>query len=447
MPPKGFCARMAALLGPAEYDAFAASWERPRLPSLRLNPLKGCPPGLRERFGLTPVPWTADGFYFDPAVRPGLSPWHDAGAYYLQEASAMAPATLLDVRPGMRVLDLCAAPGGKSAQLAAMLDGRGLLVSNEIDPKRAAVLSRNLERMAAANVLVLNEHPAKLAERFPAAFDRVLVDAPCSGEGMFRKEEAAVAGWSEEQVAACARRQREILESAAAMLRPGGRLVYSTCTFAPEENEGVVSVFLLAHPEFSVAAVDAPWFSPGRPDWVSGPAPGLARTFRLWPHKLVGEGHFAAVLQRAGDEPLLGWDSGRPAPEPAELRDFRAALGLPLPPGQIFSFGKTLWLAPEGLPPLRGLKVLRPGLELGEVRKGRFEPAHAWALWLRDCPAAVSYPDDSPEIAAYLSGAPIPGEARGWTLVLADGLSLGWCKGSGGTLKNHYPKGLRRVIR
>ena len=143
----------------------------------------------------------------------------------------------------------------------------------------------------------------------------------------------------------------------------------------------------------------------------------------------------------------MGWDSGRPAPEPAELRDFRAALGLPLPPGQIFSFGKTLWLAPEGLPPLRGLKVLRPGLELGEVRKGRFEPAHAWALWLRDCPAAVSYPDDSPEIAAYLSGAPIPGEARGWTLVLADGLSLGWCKGSGGTLKNHYPKGLRRVIR
>lgn len=447
MPPKGFLERMSALLGSAEYEDFAASWERPRRTSLRLNPLKGHPPAVRERFRLTPVPWTEDGFYCGADVRPGLSPWHDAGAYYLQEASAMAPAVLLDARPGMRVLDLCAAPGGKSAQLAAMLNGTGLLVSNEIDPKRAAVLSRNLERMAAVNALVLNERPSKLAERFPAAFDRVLVDAPCSGEGMFRKEEAAVTGWSVDQILACARRQREILESAAAMLRPGGRLVYSTCTFAPEENEGVISSFLRAHPDFSTAAVETRWFSPGRPDWTPDPPPGLERTFRLWPHRLAGEGHFAAVLQRAGDEPRGEWTTEGAVPEPAELRDFRAALDFSPPEGLLIPFGRTLWQVPFGLPSLRGLKVLRPGLELGEVRKGRFEPSHALALWLRDCPAAVDFPAGGPEIAAYLSGAPIPGGAAGWNLITVDGLSLGWCKGSGGVLKNHYPKGLRRETR
>lgn len=447
MPPKGFRERMSALLGPEEYNALALSWSRPRRPSLRLNPLKGWPQDIFERFRLVPVPWTADGYYFDPGFRPGLSPWHDAGAYYLQEASAMAPAVLLDARPGMRVLDLCAAPGGKSSQIAAALDGRGLLVSNEIDPKRAAVLARNLERLAVSNALVLNEHPARLAERFPGAFDRVLVDAPCSGEGMFRKEEAAVSGWCVELIHACARRQREILESAAVMLRPGGRLVYSTCTFAPEENEGVISSFLHDHPDFSVSVVDAPLFAPGRPDWVSDPAPGLERAFRLWPHLLDGEGHFAAVLERMGDRPCCGWEAGPPAPEPSELRDFRDALAIPLPAGRLFPFGRTLWMAPEEIPPLHGLKVLRTGLELGEVRKGRFEPAHAWAVWLRDCPAAVNFPADSPEIAAYLSGAPVPGGANGWVPIMADYLTLGWCKGSGGILKNHFPKGLRHEIR
>lgn len=446
MPPQGFCTRMSVLLGPTEYDAFAASWERPRPTSLRLNPLKPSPPAIHSHFQLTPVPWTPDGYYCSQAIRPGQSPLHDAGAYYLQEASAMAPAVLLDVHPGMRVLDLCAAPGGKSAQLAAALNGHGLLLSNEIDPKRAAILSRNMERMAVSNALILNEHPAALAARFPSSFDRILVDAPCSGEGMFRKEEAAVTGWSEDQIAACARRQREILESAAHMLRPGGRLVYSTCTFAPEENEGVVSSFLHAHPDFTVAAADAPWFSPGRPDWITNPAPGLERTFRLWPHKLTGEGHYAAILERTGSQPPQSWSPEHPIPEPPELRDFRAALSLPIPEGHLISFGRTVWQAPEDLPSLRGLRVLRPGLELGEVRKGRLEPSHAWALWLRDCPASVSFPAGSPEIAAYLSGAPIPGESRGWTLVQVDGLTLGWCKGSAGILKNHYPKGLRREI-
>ena len=210
----------------------------------------------------------------------------------------MAPAELLDPQPGERVLDLCAAPGGKSTQLAAAMAGRGLLVCNEINPKRAKILAGNIERMGASNALVLSEHPARLAERFAGFFDRILVDAPCSGEGMFRKEAAAVTDWSEETVRMCSRRQQEILHSAAAMLRPGGHLVYSTCTFSPEENEGTISAFLHAHADFSVLSVGAPWFCPGRPEWVADPAPGLKYTVRLFPHKLRGEGHYAAVLRR-----------------------------------------------------------------------------------------------------------------------------------------------------
>jgi len=436
---------MAALLGAAEYGALEAAWERPVSAALRLNPRKApAPPGLRL---LGPVPWAEDGFYFDPAERPGLSPWHDAGRYYIQEASAMAPAALLDARPGLRVLDLCAAPGGKSGQLAAAKRGRGLLVANEIEPKRAAVLARNLERLGVANALVLCEHPARLAARFPACFDRVLVDAPCSGEGMFRREEAAVAGWSVEQVLACARRQREILESASAALRPGGRMVYSTCTFAPEEDEGVVSAFLKDHPEFSIAPAAAPWFSPGRPDWVRNPAPGLERAARLWPHRLRGEGHFAAVLEKAGREPPPSLEREPEVPEPDELAAFRAALGAALPEGRLADFGGRLFLAPADCPALRGLRVLRPGLELGRVKKGRFEPAHAWAMWLTGCVNEIDFPADSAEVAAYLSGAPIPGAQSGWTLLKTDGASLGWAKGSGGLLKNHYPKGLRRMVK
>ncbi len=444
--PEDFQKKLRRLLGEAEYEAFLAAEARPRETSLRLNRRKGALPDL-SALRLEPVPWARDGYYCDGGARPGQLVWHEAGLYYLQEASAMAPAELLGVAPGMRVLDLCAAPGGKSGQLAAALAGTGLLVSNEIHPKRAAVLAENLERLGVANALVLSEHPRRLAERFPDGFDRVLVDAPCSGEGMFRKEPAAAAGWSEETVAMCARRQREILQSAAAMVRPGGRLVYSTCTFSPEENEGVVSAFLRDNPDFSVAPAAGPGFAPGRPDWVDSPAPGLEDAARLWPHRLRGEGHFAAVLARAGEAPAAGWDA-EPAPAvPGELTAFCREAGAALPPGRPVAFGSRVFWAPEGLPALRGLKVLRPGLALGEVRKGRFEPAHGWAMWLETAGSTADFPADSREIAAYLAGEPVPGTARGWTLLRADGWSLGWVKGSGGMLKNHRPKGLRRPRR
>ncbi len=449
MLPLLFEQRMKKLLG-EEYPAFAKAYDRPRNVGLRLNPLKTQTPPELPEYGLEPVPWAKYGYYYNKETRPGLSPYHEAGLYYLQEPSAMAPAGLLQVEPGMRVLDLCAAPGGKTTQLAAFMEGKGLLVCNEIEPKRAKILSRNVERMGIANALVLNEHPKKLEERFAGFFDRILVDAPCSGEGMFRKEEAAVTDWSEETVQMCARRQREILRSAAVMLRPGGRLVYSTCTFSPEENEGTVGAFLEEFPEFSLAEPEAPWFAPGRGDWVTPPLGQAERTCRLWPHLLRGEGHFAAALEKSGQpqsEPehrkRKKPAGGKSAAEAEVLKAFCRDVGVTHPEGKLLTFGENLFVVPEETPELAGLKVLRPGLELGQVRKGRLEPAHAWALWLKTAASEVELSEE--EIRRYLRGETVSKHQTGWTLVKYGGLSLGWAKGSGGVLKNHFPKALRNL--
>ena len=429
MLPEEFLQRMQTQLGP-QYPQYLASLERPRAVALRFNPLKATPATLP--FVQDQVPWEPKGYYYDPDSRPGLHPYHEAGVYYLQEASAMAPVALLDPQPGERICDLCAAPGGKSTQIAGRLQGKGLLLCNEINPKRAKILSRNIERLGIANALVTNEHPATLEKRFPGFFDRVLIDAPCSGEGMFRKEEAAVTDWSQETVEMCAARQREILHSGAQMVRPGGRLVYSTCTFAPEENEQAIAAFLETHPDFYPEAVDAPWF-----------AAGENGSFRLWPHLLKGEGHFAAVLRRSGDEEVPDV-SVKAEKAPKEWLDFVKELGIALPPGRPVLFGQSLYWAPEQMPELSRLKVLRPGLELGEIKKGRFEPAHALALWLTECKNQVSFPALGKEIEAYMHGDVVPCDQRGWCLVLADSYPIGWGKGDGTVLKNHYPKGLRR---
>ena len=426
---EAFLQRMEAQLG-SEYPAFLESLERPRAVALRFNPMKGERPVLP--FVGAPVPWEPEGFYYDPETRPGLHVYHEAGVYYLQEASAMAPVALLDPKPGERVCDLCAAPGGKTTQIAGRMLGQGFLVCNEINPKRAKILSRNIERMGVANALVTNEHPEALASRFPGFFDRVLVDAPCSGEGMFRKEEAAVTDWSQETVQMCARRQREILDSAARLVRPGGRLVYSTCTFAPEEDEETVAAFLEAHPEFTPEPVEAPWFVPGE-----------NASYRMWPHKLLGEGHFAAVLRKTqGESGEVPACPGEKCPKAWE--SFAKELDITLPEGKAVSFGQSLYWAPMELPELNRLKVLRPGLELGTERKGRFEPAHALALWLKTCAVTESFPPESPEMKAYLHGDVVPSGKKGWCLVQAGGYAIGWGKGDGSVLKNHYPKGLRR---
>ncbi len=441
MLPQAFEQKMKNLLG-AEFDEFLAAYDRPLSPGLRKNPHKPCADADLSAFALTPVAWEKNGYYYDAPTRPGLSPLHDAGAYYLQEPSAMAPAMLLDAQPGERILDLCAAPGGKSTQIAAALAGEGLLVCNEIHPKRAAILSSNIERLGIANALVLNEHPKRLEGVFCEYFDRVLVDAPCSGEGMFRKEAAAVTDWSEQAVLMCAERQQEILRSAAKMLRAGGRLVYSTCTFSPEENEGTIQTFLSEHPEFSIEQVRAPWFSCGRPEWVAGGCEELSHTFRLWPHKLRGEGHYAAVLRKADAPSHADFPPCEPTMKtPVALQDFCRDAGLCLPKGNLISFGQTLCLVPQDFPSLRGLKVMRAGLELGKELKNRFEPAHAWALWLKDAANVCDMTDE--ETKLYLNGQVLAGAQTGWTLMRTHGLSLGWAKGSAGQLKNHYPKALR----
>lgn len=429
MLPQAFLDRMQLQLG-NEYPAFLESLARPRAVALRFNPLKGDAPTLP--FVQEAVPWEQFGYYYDPDARPGLHPFHEAGVYYLQEASAMSAVALLDPQPGEFICDLCAAPGGKSTQIAGRLKGEGFLLCNEINPKRSKILSRNIERLGIQNALVTNEHPQNLAKRYPGLFHRVLIDAPCSGEGMFRKEEAAITDWSQETVEMCARRQLEILESAAILLRDGGRLVYSTCTFAPEENEQVIAAFLAKHPEFTPDSVDAPWFTPGE-----------AGTFRMWPHKLKGEGHFGAVLRKSGTEdPDYTHLKGEKLPK--QWSAFAKELDIALPAGKALFFGQSLYWVPEELPELGGIKVLRAGLELGEVKQDRFIPAHALALWLKTAATCQEYAPDSKEIGDYLHGETPPSPVKGWCLVTTGGYSIGWGKGDGKILKNHYPKGLRR---
>ncbi len=429
MLPQDFLNRMESQLK-EEYPAFLQSLERPRAVALRFNPLKGQIPALD--FVGQQVPWEPMGYYYDGTERPGLHPYHEAGVYYLQEASAMSAVALLDPQPGEKVCDLCAAPGGKSTQIAGRMGGEGFLLCNEINPKRAKILSRNIERMGISNALVTNENPRRLAQCFSGFFDRVLIDAPCSGEGMFRKEEAAVTDWSLETVEMCARRQAEILDSGAQLVRPGGRLVYSTCTFAPQENEQAVTSFLERHPEFEPEQTAAPWFTPA----------GEGQ-FRLWPHKLLGEGHFVAVLRKKdGEMPEEATEVGVKLPKLWDT--FAKDMGIPLPNGKAITFGQSLYWAPIEMPSLKGLKVLRPGLELGELKKDRFEPAHALALWLKSCDRVENLDAGGEEIQNYLCGNVISTDKKGWCLVTVDNYSIGWGKGDGMQLKNHYPKGLRR---
>lgn len=449
--PEAFLRRMQRLLGD-DYPAFLDSLSQSRCGGLRVHPGKMEPAAFAARapFALTPVPWAEEGFVYGEGERPGLHPWHDAGVYYMQEPSAMAVGVLADPQPGERVLDLCAAPGGKTTHLAGRMGGQGILIANEIHPQRSAILAQSVERMGISNCAVLNETPERLAPRFAGYFDCVVVDAPCSGEGMFRKDDTAVTEWTPDSPARCAARQSGILDAAAEMVRPGGRMVYSTCTFAPEENEGSISRFLERHPEFSIVQIDAPWFAPGHPDWVENGNPDVHHTFRLWPHRLNGEGHYAAVLRKSdgdeGDVPTV--TPLRDRDVPTEWTALSAEL-LTRPLDGVLQRGRdVLWLVPEDMPDLSGLKVRRVGVELGTLRRGRMEPAHALshALSSEHIARMVSYPADSGEIRRYLHGETLPtDESKGWVIVAANEFPLGWGKSAGGILKNHYPKGLRRV--
>lgn len=490
MIPVAFTERMQAMLG-EDYEDFRKELEQEKYQALRLNPLKKREDGMGAEAVLAgqkewpchlikKVPWAEYAYYYENTDTPGKHPYHEAGLYYIQEPSAMAPVSLLEARPGEYILDLCAAPGGKSTQIAAQLGGRGLLISNEIHPARAKILSENIERLGIRNACVTNETPDHLADIFVEYFDRILVDAPCSGEGMFRKNEVACEEWSPENVEICGDRQDEILDAASKMLRPGGRLVYSTCTFAPKENEGSISRFLKRHPEFSIVPIDKKKLGvvskeqdkrlDGVASFVEDPAEGIEGTLRLWPHLVEGEGHFAAVLQKEG-EAAEGVETDEPARIAAggfaegyslekikkqkEMADFLTFCkeNLKLDPedreGTIFlRFGEQIYLAPEYMPSLKGLKVLRPGLHLGTLKKNRFEPSHALALALQPTEAVHVCNLSSGEdvVHAYLNGQTFPAEGeKGWYLICVDGFSIGWGKLAGGMMKNHYPKGLRKA--
>jgi NOL1/NOP2/sun family putative RNA methylase len=461
---------MSRLLGD-EYPAFAESLTHEPVHGLRVNTLKLSADEFQK---ISPFPlgdkvaWCHSAFTLPSAPspvgapqecfvkEPGKHPYHLAGLYYLQDPSAMSAAELLGPRPGERVLDLAAAPGGKTTQLASLMQGQGLLVANEIKTKRLNHLVVNVERWGAANVVVTNETPERMADHFGAFFDRVLVDAPCSGEGMFRKDMGARLDWSEEMVAGCAVRQTNILRVAAHLVRPSGHLLYSTCTFAPEEDEAVVARFLQENPDFEVEALpQLPGFMPGRPEWVGEKTTSkkqndeLRGAVRLFPHRLTGEGHFACLLQRKDDpagELTFPWHSVKiPPPEWQVWQAFREeTLGVDFPSERLRMQGDRLYFVPEDVPDTKGLRVTIPGVWLGNFKKGRFEPAHPLAAHLQPGKVhkVLALSADSREMAAYLRGESLPAEGRpGWTLVTADGWPLGWGKRVQGVVKNHFPRG------
>lgn len=464
-PPPLFWQRMAQLLG-AEYPTFVAHHQQTSpATALRLNRLKidrQIAPTLLP-FPLKPIPWTTDGFVYDLAqspMRPSHHPYFAAGLYYLQEPSAMAVAALLNPQPGERVLDLCAAPGGKATQIASLMSQDGLLVANEIHPQRVWELVANLERWGARNLCITQESPQKLAQKWAESFDRVLVDAPCSGEGMFRKSAAAVTDWSPELVLGCAVRQKRILEQAAQLVRPGGWLIYSTCTFAPEENEGVVTHFLSHHPQFDLVALPLlPGFCAGRADWVVDGAPELNRTVRIFPHQTVGEGHFIALFRRDEGYEVATRAKKGGVYEPLAKGDrllfdrFWQEMNAGTTPwgeGRLVRQGSYLYqLPPNGLDG-QGLRLIRPGWWLGEFKKGRFEPSYALAMGLAKGTVnrTLDWEVEDERVAIYLRGQEVEiglemGEnagSSGWTLATVNGYPLGWGKQVGHRLKNHYPK-------
>ena len=463
--PDRYKERMKRLLG-NEYDAYEACLDQSARAGLRVNTGKITVEEFKKitPFKLTPVPWTEKGFYYEMEESPAKHPYYHAGLYYLQEPSAMLPAALLPIQRGDKVLDLCAAPGGKSTELAARLGGEGVLVSNDVSPSRARALTKNLQLSGVPNAVVLCEEPEHMMPVFYEYFYKILVDATCSGEGIFRKENKMIAAWEEHGPAFFAPLQRKILAAAVKMLKPGGMLLYSTCTFSPEENEGSIAAVLEQFPEMSLVQVECPVeFGQGRPEWIGSQIESLRRCIRVWPHKVGGEGHFVALLQKeikAGQETDIKdkkmekkhkkgkkGDGRRRKKEEADAIqtaiEFLKTTSLPYEEEQIILSGECCYLVPEGLPDMSSLRVVESGLLLGSVGKGRFEPYQALASRLNVdlYPNHVNLSVDDIRVIKYLKGETIMVEdtsLKGYVLLLVDGYSLGWGKAAGGMIKNKY---------
>ncbi len=467
--PEKYCERMKRLLGD-EYEAYLKSLEEPAACGLRVNRRKAAPEELLQAvpFSLERIPWTDNGFYYEDAAAPARHPYYYAGLYYLQEPSAMTPASRLPVQPGDRVLDLCAAPGGKATELGGRLGGKGFLLANDISASRAKALLKNLEMAGIPNCCVTAERPERLAEACPEYFDKILVDAPCSGEGMFRRDAKMAARWEEAPPETYLEVQRHLAECAVRMLRPGGMMLYSTCTFSREENEEVILGLLAGHPEMeAVPAAPFSGFAPGFGD--------LPEAVRIFPHRMRGEGHFLALLRKAdaagGPENMAerkegfrvgdrrkaaGTDDARRTEKalskeqlPEAVRDFLKLTTLDFSGGRFLLEREQAYWLPEGVDRHPGLRYLRSGLLLGSIRKERFEPSQALAMALgrEGFGGVLNLSAEDPLTVKYLKGETIPLSGNAgpspWRLVCVDGWPLGWGKASGAALKNKYSPGWR----
>lgn len=485
--PVEFLNKMKNLMKENEYEEFLESYNQPRHYGLRVNTLKiSVEDFLRiSPFVLEPIPWTKDGFYYKEGENPGRHPYYHAGLYYIQEPSAMLPGAVIGAQPGECVLDLCAAPGGKTVQMAAAMKGQGLLVANDISADRVKALVKNIELCGVRNAVVTNETPEKLARNFKGFFDRILVDAPCSGEGMFRKDEDAARSWENFKCEKCAGMQRDILEYVDKMLKPGGYMVYSTCTFSPEEDEAMIAEFMDKQGNYEICPIPkVAGIADGRPEWADG-NPELAKTARLWPHRIKGEGHFVALLRKSEtvtssflrarhgtheecskiiDEvtvsPTL---RKKPADvDAADRSNFANPKNIKLDPFYAFvrenlnseiegvfdMKGSNLYCLPYQLPDMSGLKVAKFGWYLGEFIKDKFEPSHSMVIALarQDLKNVMDLGRDDRMVFSYLKGETLMVEGRkGYAAICVDGYTLGWAKQTGDMLKNMYPKGWRKM--
>ena len=467
--PQSFLDSMKEILG-EDYEAFLAGFDGQRQYGLRVNTLKM---NLEEferiaPFHLKKVPWISNGYFYEAEDVPARHPFYSAGLYYLQESSAMTPASRLKVQPGERVLDLCAAPGGKATELGAALQGEGLLVANDINTARARALLRNLELFGISNSFVTNEPPHVLAERFPEFFHKIMVDAPCSGEGMFRKNPAVVDSWQEKGPEYFSKLQREIIVQAADMLLPGGMMFYSTCTFSPLENEKTITHLLKERPDMEVIPMeDYEGFAEGLTSYrgeVFDESCKLCR--RIWPHKMSGEGHFMALLhkkngtqqqvQQTVSQSSIWWEKckGLNKEQKAAAEDFFSHVNIAYDEKRIDVRGDNLYYLPAPKYDGRGLHFLRNGLFMGEFKKKRFEPSQPFALALhaQDFDQVLDFPADDERLSRYLRGETldvsdlIAGEKKrkGWQLVMVAGHPLGFGKLVNNNLKNKYPAGWRK---
>ena len=427
--PERFLEDVKGVLGD-EFDSFIESYNEPKTTAIRVNTLKTDKNKIKELLNgeFQDVPWSEEGFYYDDEkIRPGRNPLHDAGAYYLQEPSAMSVIAESGIKNGDKVLDMCAAPGGKSTYILSKMNGNGILVSNEINSSRIKALGENMERFGASNCIITNTDSKGLRKVFDGYFDVVVIDAPCSGEGMFRKDEVAIEDWSYAKVLECNSIQKEIIRDGYRMLKNGGTLMYSTCTFSKEENEDVINGFI---EEYENAE--------------------LVKMERLWPHRVKGEGHFLAKIVKHEEEDcrVKAIKNKVSDKDIRYYRDFeKKFLNIKLD-GNFMLRGENLYFMPEDCPDVKKIKTLRMGLHLGVMKKNRFEPSHSLAHCLKceDVKNNADFDRMSDEIARYIKGETIQtGENRGWTLVSVNEVPLGWGKESSGIIKNHYPKGLRRI--